>query len=463
MPRFEFPKDFLWGAATAAYQVEGAIHEDGRGDSVWDSFCRVPGNIQDASSGERACDHYHRLDEDLALMSGLGLKSYRFSIAWPRVQPTGRGPANPKGFDFYDRLVDGLLQRGIVPNATLFHWDLPQPLEDAGGWPERDTALRFAEYAALAAKRLGDRIGIWATFNEPQVTAFMSYEQGLFAPGRRESPQVVRQVIHHILLGHGLAIQALRAHAKADAKLGIVLVPSLIWPDKETPLHHAAAEAAWVEENDWWLLPLTRGAYPGVPLRRMEARGEAPNVQAGDLAIAAEPIDYLGVNGYFPTRVEADPSSERGYSRLPFSSRNEPLTDIGWEVYAPAFRAMLLRCHRYGKPLYVTENGISIADGALQDPRRVDFMRKHLAAVAQARAAGADIRAYYHWSLMDNFEWIQGYTQRFGLVHVDYNSFKRTPKDSYHWYRDTIAAGGFKAEVPEVLSGWETMGGGKGA
>ena len=465
MSRYDFPPQFLWGAATAAYQVEGAADADGKADSIWDRFCRQPGAIADGSSGAVACDHYHRLEQDLDLMAALGLRAYRFSISWPRVQPLGAGPANGRGLDFYDRLVDGLLKRGLTPNATLYHWDLPQALEDRGGWPARDTALRFADYAALAAKRLGDRVALWATFNEPAVFVDLGYSQGVFAPGRRENPRTVRQAIHHVLLAHGLGMQALRAHAKADAQLGIVLNPALVWPDRETPLHYAAAEACWAEENDWWVLPMTQGHYPEAVRRRLAHHGHAPQVHTGDLEQIRQPLDYLGVNGYFPARVEPDMSGERGYRRLPFSARNEPLTSFGWEVYAPAFRAMLLQFHRrYDRPLYVTENGISVVqpnpgpDGAVHDDRRIDYLKKHLAALHQARAAGADVRGYFHWSLLDNFEWSSGYTQRFGLVHVDYATLKRTPKDSAHWYRAMIAEGGFTADVPEVISGWERRG-----
>jgi beta-glucosidase len=465
MQRFDFPADFLWGAATAAYQVEGAAAEDGKADSIWDVFCRRPGSIRDGSSGAVACDHYHRLEQDLDLMQGLGLKGYRFSISWPRVQPLGVGPANAPGLDFYERLVDGLLKRGITPNATLYHWDLPQALEQQGGWPSRDIAQRFGDYAALVAKRLGDRVGIWATFNEPNVFVHCGYQLGVFAPGRQEGARMVRQCIHHVLLAHGLATQALRAHAKPGAQLGIVLAPALAWPDRETPAHYAAAEACWAEENDWWVQPMLHGRYPEAVLRRLTGCGEAPQVQRGDLDVIRQPLDYLGVNGYFPARVEPDMSGDRGYRRLPFSARNEPLTSFGWEVYAPAYRAMLVQFHRrYGLPLHLTENGISIAtdapgpDGAVHDERRIDYLQKHLAAAHQARAAGADIRGYFHWSLMDNFEWSSGYTQRFGLIHVDYATLKRTPKDSARWYRGVIAQGGFSAAVPEVISGWEKRG-----
>jgi beta-glucosidase len=466
MKRYDFPAGFLWGAATAATQIEGAADADGKADSIWDAFCRRPGVIRDGSSPAVACDHYHHLEQDLDLMASLGLTAYRFSLAWPRIQPLGAGPADPRGLDFYDRLVDGLLKRGITPNATLHHWDLPQALEDLGGWPARDTALRFGDFATLAAKRLGDRVGIWATFNEPHVLVHCGYELGIFAPGRREDPRTVRQCIHHVLLAHGLGIQALRAHAKPGAQLGIVLAPSLAWPDRETPLHYAAAEACWAEENDWWVQPMLYGHYPEAVRQRFARHGHAPQVQVGDMALIQQPLDYLGVNGYFPARVEPDLSGERGYRRLPFSARNEPLTSMGWEVYAPAYRALLVQFHRrYGMPMYLTENGLSISsdapgpDGAVHDDRRIDYLKKHLAAAHQARQAGADIRGYFHWSLMDNFEWSSGYTQRFGLVHVDYATQKRTPKDSARWYRDMIAQGGFNADVPEVISGWETPAG----
>ena len=465
MQRYAFPDSFLWGAATAAYQIEGAVAEDGRGDSIWDAYCRKPGAVQGGSSGAVACDHYHRWPEDQALMSGLGLKSYRFSIAWPRIQPLGKGPGLEAGLGFYDRMIDGLLQRAIAPNATLYHWDLPTALEDHGGWRNRDTAYRFQDYAAQVAKRLGDRVALWATFNEPQAFVGCGHVGGFHAPGRKDPDQVVRQIMHHVLLAHGLGMQALRATVRKDTKLGIVMAPTLVWPAKETPLHYAAAEACWTEDNEWWMQPMLHGCYPELVRRRLAAQGHAPVMVNDDLAQIQQPMDYLGVNGYFPIKVEPDPNAPLGFRRLPQSARNEPLTSMRWEVFAPAFRSLLVQHHRrYGLPLYVTENGLSIAedapgpDGQVHDPRRIDFMQKHLAAVHQARQAGADIRGYFHWSFMDNFEWAEGYRQRFGLIHVDYATQKRTPKDSYAWYRRVIEAGGFDAAVPEVVSGWEKEG-----
>lgn len=461
--RYPFPSGFLWGAATASFQIEGAGTEDGKGESVWDWFCRQPGKIKDASDGLVACDHYHRLDEDLDLMQGLGLKSYRFSISWPRIQPEGIGAPNPKGLDFYHRLVDGLLKRGILPNATLNHWDHPQALEEKGGWRTGDMVKRFEDYAAIMGRALGDRVGLWASHNEPAVISGLGHALGVHAPGRKDSPQVVQQVIHHLLVGHGAAIRALRGSvAKRDVQLGIVLSPSAILPFKEDAAHLAACEKAWAWENDWWVRPMLQGSYPAEVLAAHAAAGSAPVVNPGDMELIAQPIDYLGVNMYFP-RFTEPAEGPQGFRFRPFSAEREPLTSMGWEVYAPALRVLLRNFHRrYGKPLYVTENGCSIAedavgpDGKVHDPRRTDYLAKHLAACAQAMADGVDLRGYFQWSLMDNFEWSFGYTQRFGLIHVDYRTLKRTPKDSYAWYREVLKANAVEGPADEgERSGFE--------
>ncbi len=454
--RYKFPQGFLWGAATASFQIEGAGAEDGKGRSVWDWFCEQPGAIKDGSDGRVACDHYHRLDADLDLMANLGLKTYRFSIAWPRIQADGTGPANPKGLAFYDRLVDGLLKRGIVPNATLNHWDHPMALEEAGGWRGRDIVKRFEDYAGIMGKALGDRVGVWATHNEPSVISGLGHQLGIHAPGRKDSEQVVHQVIHHLLMAHGAGIRALRSSVtKKDAQLGIVLCPPPIIPYQETEAHFAAAEKAWRWENDWWVEPMLKGSYPAEVLAAHAAAGSAPVIEPGDLALIQQPIDYLGVNMYFPRMTEPGPAP-RGFHFRKFSEENEPLTSMGWEVYAPALRCLLHNFHRrYKLPLYITENGCSVAedhvgaDGACHDPRRIDYLGKHLAAAAQALAEGVDLRGYYQWSLMDNFEWSFGYTQRFGITHVDYKTLARTPKDSFKWYAQVIRENGFDGPADE--------------
>ena len=454
LQRYQFPKNFLWGAATAAFQVEGAGKEDGKGPSVWDWFCEQPGKIKDGSNGMVACDHYHRVEEDLNLMQALGLKSYRFSISWPRIQPDGRGPGLQKGLDFYSRLVDGLLKRGIAPNATLNHWDHPMALEELGGWRNRDIVARFEDYASIMGKALGDRVGIWASHNEPSVISGLGHENGWHAPGRKDSKQVVNQVIHHLLMAHGASLRALRATVKKDALLGIVLSPPPIWPAKEDAAHLDAAEKAWRWECDWWVEPMVKGCYPDEVLKAYAAAGEAPQIQPGDMQLIHQPLDYLGVNFYFP-RVTVPAARREGWDYLPFSEERESLTGMGWEVYAPALRCLLHNFNRrYKVPLYVTENGCSVKedavspDGKVHDPRRIDYLNKHLAVMHQAISEGVDLRGYFEWSLMDNFEWSWGYTQRFGIIHVNYQSLVRTPKDSYHWYAEVIKTGGLDCPPP---------------
>jgi len=458
MQRYQFPKGFLWGAATASFQVEGAGKEDGKGPSVWDWFCEQPGKIRDGSNGMVACDHYHRLEEDLDLMLQLGLKAYRFSIAWSRIQPEGRGPALQKGLDFYSRLVDGLLKRGIVPNATLNHWDHPLAIEEQGGWRNRDIVPRFEEYAGIMGKALGDRVGIWASHNEPSVISGLGHEGGWHAPGRKDPKQVVNQVVHHLLMAHGASLRALRSTiTKKDAQLGIVICPSAVLPAQDDAAHLEAAEKAWRWENDWWVEPMTKGSYPLEVLQAFAKAGEAPDIQPGDMELIKQPLDYLGVNFYFP-RFTKPATRREGWEFMPFSDKREPYTGMGWEVYAPALLCELHNFQRrYKLPLYVTENGCSVkedavgADGKVHDPRRIDYLQKHLAMCQTAISEGVDLRGYFEWSLMDNFEWAHGYTQRFGLIHVDYQSLKRTPKDSYHWYSEAIKENGFAADLARLV------------
>lgn len=443
-PELRFPAGFLFGAATSAYQVEGHTQADGRGLSIWDSFCRVPGAVEEGVSGEGACDHYARWEDDIALMQALGLRAYRFSVAWPRVLPQGRGAVNPKGLDFYERLVDRLLQAGIHPSLTLYHWDLPQPLEDEGGWPARATAQAFADYAAVVAKRLGDRPIHWATFNEPWCVANLGYKVGNQAPGRREPERVVNQAIHHILLAHGLGLQALRAHAPRGEH-GIVVVPAIPLPATDSPADREAAEQVWALENDWWMEPIFRGHYPQAVWDWKGA--DAPEVRPGDLALIHQPLDWLGLNFYFPTRVQAGGAPYR--PRVLPPGPDVPTTLMpGWEVDPGIAEHVLCEfSRRYPKvPLYVTENGAAYEDpepdaqGRVRDPRRLDYIREHLRRGLKAIEKGVDLRGWYVWSLMDNFEWRFGYKKRFGLVRVDFRTFERTIKDSGHWYRDLIRA-----------------------
>jgi beta-glucosidase len=354
--------------------------------------------------------------------------------------------------------VDGLLKRGIVPNVILNHWDYFMALEEAGGWRSRDMVPRFEEYAGIMGKALGDRVGIWASHNEPSVISGLGHETGWHAPGRKDTKQVVHQVIHHLLMGHGASLRALRSTiTKKDAQLGIVLCTSAYWPKEDDAAHNAAAEKAWRWDNDWWVEPMLKGAYPDDVLQFHAAKGQAPLIQPGDMELIKQPLDYLGVNFYFPRVTVPDPGSELGFKTLPFSDAREPLTGMGWEVYAPALRCELHNFHRrYKLPIYITENGVSVkedgagpgVDGKVHDARRIDYLQKHFAAMHQAISEGVDLRGYYQWSLMDNFEWAWGYTQFFGLIHVDYQTLKRTPKDSYHWYREAIKANGYEGPPP---------------
>ncbi|GAA4188551.1 GH1 family beta-glucosidase [Streptosporangium oxazolinicum] len=430
---------FLWGTATASYQIEGAVAEDGRGTSIWDTFTREPGRVRDGDTGDVACDHYHRWPEDLALMSDLGVNSYRFSIAWPRVQPDGKGAINRAGLDFYDRLTDALHEREIVPAATLFHWDLPQPLEDEGGWLNRDTAHRFAEYAVAVADRLADRIPLWITLNEPFIHMVFGYALGTHAPGRTLILDAL-PAAHHQLLGHGLAVRELRARGAEKVLITNNCTP--VWPASPDPADLAAADAYDILHNRLFNDPVLFGAYPD-----LSAYGVSLDcVRDGDLDLIGTPLDGLGINYYNPTRIAA-PTGEG----LPFEDAGVtgyPVTAFGWPVVPDGLRELLsgLR-NRYGDalpPVYVTENGCSQPDepgtgGTVDDQDRIAFLDGHIGAVERARAEGVDVRGYYVWSLLDNFEWAEGFSQRFGLVHVDFPTGTRTPKASYHWLRERIS------------------------
>jgi beta-glucosidase len=439
-----FPLGVRLGAATAAFQIEGAVREEGRGESIWDTFCRVPGAIANGDTGDVAVDHYHRFEDDLDLMAELGLGCYRFSIAWPRVQPDGRGPANPQGLRFYRRLTEGLLERGIEPIATLYHWDLPQALQDGGGWAARDTAQRFAEYATIVADELGDAVSQWITHNEPWVVAFLGHAEGIKAPGVRDWPTALR-ASHHLLLSHGLALQALRASLGEMAEIGIAVNLFPVHPATSAPADREAARRMDGHLNRWFLDPLLRGAYPEDMVACYEALyGPPDSVRDGDLALIGAPIDFLGVNYYNPERIEAAPTT------LPLQARRvpalPPTTAMGWEVDPNGLHEVLLRLRRdYGAlPVYITENGASyddpaVADGHVDDALRMAYLQGHLTALARAVDDGADVRRYCVWSLLDNFEWEQGYDKRFGIVHVDFETLARVPKRSALWYRDFIA------------------------
>jgi beta-glucosidase len=431
-----FPTDFIWGAATASYQIEGAAQEDGRGESVWDRFCATPGKVRAGDTGTVACDFYHRYRDDVKLMRELGLDAFRFSIAWPRVLPSGRGAVNEKGLDFYDRLVDELLANEIEPFATLFHWDTPQTLEDAGGWPERATAEAFAEYAEVVAGRLGDRVRHWITHNEPWVHAWIGYAHGIHAPGRTSETDAVAAA-HHLLLSHGWAVDAIR-RAVSDAQVGITLNLAHVYPATDTPEDEAAAYRVDGEGNRWFLDPIFRGSYPADLLERNEI--VAPFVQDGDFDAISAPLDFLGVNNYFRFVVSAGAEGPRMVG-----NPEAQHTDMGWEVYPDGLYRLLVGVARdYAPPaIYVTENGAAfgdtrVHDGRVHDPERTSYLETYIGAVGKAVAEGAPVKGYFVWSMLDNFEWAEGYSKRFGIVYIDYPTLERVPKDSFYWYRDLI-------------------------
>lgn len=452
MPDYRFADNFVWGVATSAYQIEGAASDDGRGDSIWDVFCRRPGVIADGSDGRVACDHYHRWAQDLELIASLGVDAYRFSVAWPRVMPEGRLPANAAGLDFYDRLVDGLLARGIKPYLTLNHWDLPQALQQAGGWGNRDTAFHFVDYALAVHGRLGDRIHAWTTHNEPWVVAVLGHETGIFAPGLKDRALAV-QASHHLLLSHGMATQALRA-AGCRGDIGIVLNLS---PTQPATAHADDLAQARLEDGKlmrWYMDPLFGRDYPDDVLRHLGA--DAPRVVSGDMTVIAAPMDFLGVNYY--TRSVA--SAGRPWDP---SSGGLPLTDMGWEIYPQGLTDLLVRLSSDYPvpPLYVTENGGAFPDriegGRVHDHDRVDYIASHIAAVAAACERGVPMAGYMVWSLLDNFEWASGYEKRFGIVHVDYATQQRTLKDSALWYQAFLQRQ--KAQRSPVLRTAQRQGG----
>jgi beta-glucosidase len=448
-----FPTGFRWGTATAAYQIEGAAAEDGRTPSIWDTFSRTPGKVRNGDTGDIAADHYHRMREDVALMRRLGVTDYRFSVAWPRVQPTGRGPAVQKGLDFYRRLVDELRDAGIRPVATLYHWDLPQELEDAGGWPQRETAQRFGEYAGIMAEALGDRVATWTTLNEPWCAAFLGYGNGVHAPGRT-SPLASLRAAHHFNLAHGWAAQTLRAGLPAGAEISLTLNLHAVRAHTDSPEDLDAARRIDAVGNRVFLDPVFRGRLPEDLVRDTAAVTDWSFVLDGDLEAAATPIDSLGINYYSPTVVAAG-SSE---SPSPWAGAEEhvrflpapgPRTAMDWPVDADGLHELLIRLRDDlpGVPLVITENGAAYDDyadpsGEVHDPERVAYLHAHLSAVHRAIGEGADVRGYFLWSLLDNFEWAYGYSKRFGIVHVDFATQRRTFKDSAHWYADVIARGG---------------------
>lgn len=459
-----FPADFLFGAATAAYQIEGAAHEDGRTDSIWDAFSRVPGAVINADNGDVACDHYHRYVDDVAMMKDLGLQTYRFSSSWSRVRPDG-GPVNPQGVDFYSRLVDELLGAGIKPWLTLYHWDLPQALEEKGGWANRDTAELFRDYALSMHDALGDRVGVWTTLNEPWCSSFLSYTAGVHAPGRQSKADGLAAG-HHLLLGHGLAVEALRER-DASLELGITLNLTVAKPvDPARPGDVDAARRIDGQFNRFFLDPIFRGSYPTDLLHDVAGLGFESVVQDGDLATISQPIDSLGVNYYHGDFVSDRPAEHPLQGQAPTERTTSspypaadnvynhpqglPLTAMDWEVQPDGLRELLVRVKaEYAGPagteIYVTENGaayddVVTADGAVHDTDRAEFLELHLGAILDAIDEGVAVKGYFYWSLMDNYEWAWGYEKRFGLVRVDYPTQQRTVKDSGRAYADIIAS-----------------------
>jgi beta-glucosidase len=437
-----FPADFGWGAATAAYQIEGAVAEDGRGPSIWDTFAHTPGRTFHGDDGDIACDHYHRWESDLDLVRDLGLGTYRLSVSWARLQPHGRGELNPAGVDFYRRLLGGLADRGVRPLVTLYHWDLPQPLEDEGGWPMRGVAEAFADYARRTVAALGDLASDWVTLNEAWCSSFLGYGVGSHAPGRTHLPDAVAAA-HHLNLAHGLAVRAVR-EVRPDVRIGIAHILTDLVPASDDPRDVAARDRVDANNNLVFLDPLHRGAYSAQVTDLYPALADPALVRPGDLAIAATPIDFLGVNHYHQVVVEHDDADPHLQAALRPAA--PATTSFGWSVRPESLRNVLVRAHRLtGLPLHVTESGASFQDyvgpdGQVRDVERIDYLHGYLTAVADAIADGADVRGYYVWSLLDNFEWGEGYSKRFGLVFVDYATQTRIPKASAAWYREQIAA-----------------------
>ena len=461
------PGDFLFGTSTAAYQIEGSARADGRGESIWDTFSRTPGKVRNGDTGDVACDHYRRLDSDLDLLAELGVGAYRFSVSWSRIQPDGKGPADQAGLDFYRRLVDGLRQRGIEPFLTLYHFDLPQPLQDAGGWPARDTASRFAEYAGIVASALvsggGDSgVGKWITLNEPWCVAWLGYGMGIHAPGVTDLGQALAAT-HHLLLGHGEAVQAIRA-ASPGVEVGISLNPAVIRPASQHPDDVAAARLVQGNQNRLFFDPILLGTYPTEIWEHFERHLPASSViQDGDIDVISLPLDFLGLNYYSPNTIAARSRKAEARTAGYYVSAQESdlisadlgsmavgrpgyeRTQMDWEIEAGALNELLVSLN--GKyqlpPILITENGAACADyvdpdGAVRDPDRINYLRDHLRAVLTAREAGIDVRGYFVWSLLDNFEWAEGFSKRFGLTWVDYPTGTRIPKDSFRWYQSTI-------------------------
>ena len=448
-----FPKNFVWGAAAAAYQIEGAWNADGRGPSVWDAFSQQPGKVFENHNGNNACDHYNRWREDVALMGAAGLKAYRLSVAWPRIQPTGTGKPNAKGLAFYDRLIDELLHAGVTPWVTLYHWDLPQALERRGGFFNREFVGWFSDYAAIVAAKLGDRVKHWMTFNEPPVILGLGYHEGRFAPGRKESFADCLLGAHHLLMAHGRAVQALRAGCRGPVKIAIAHTSRERIPATESKRDIEAARRSYFASTDkamwnlsWWADPIVFGRYPEDGVKAFGA--DMPAVTAADMKLIAQKTDFIAYNCYTGWKVRADRKGQP--ERVPDGwGIGNPRGTLAWLDIAPQapYWAARFQTERYGLPLVFSENGYCNTDfvhldGKVHDPQRIDFMARYFMAIRRAVDEGVPVAGYFYWSILDNFEWAEGYKDRFGLIHVDYQTQKRTPKDSYYWYRDFIRSGG---------------------
>ena len=448
----QFPNHFAWGAATASYQIEGAAREEGKGLSVWDMLCRKPGAIYQGQTGDVACDHYHRWREDVALMKEIGLNAYRMSLSWPRILPNGTGAVNGKGLEFYDRLVDSLLEAGVTPWITLFHWDFPYELYCRGGWLNRDSIDWFADYARVATERLSDRVSHWITFNEPQMFLALGHVAGVHAPGMKYADAEMLRVCHHAYCAHGKAVQAIRAHARQPVSIGFAPAAFVKIPGSGSPEEIELARSSMFAvtnrghfNNAWYMDPVLLGEYPKDGLEQF--RDVEIPIRDGDMELMSQPLDWLGANIYGGVNVLPRPGKTGDYPEIT-EKEGHPVTMMGWNTrpeslyWGPRFLA-----ERYKLPIVITENGMSghdwvSQDGAIHDPYRVEFTRQYLSELKRAAGDGVDVRGYFHWSLMDNFEWYEGYKQRFGLVHVDFKTQKRTLKDSASWYRDVIATNG---------------------
>ena len=451
MTTLHFPEGFLWGTAASAYQIEGAYNEDGKGESIWDRFVRGPGNVRNGDTGDLACDHYHRMPEDVALLKSLDVPCYSFTIAWTRILPEGRGAVNVAGLDFYDRLVDELLAAGVQPKATLYHWDLPQGFQEMGGWPNRDLVAYFADYAAIVFEKLADRVEIWGTLNEPWVAAFLGYATGLHAPGIRDYTQAY-QSAHHLLMAHGMAVQRYR-EGGYGGQIGLILNLNGFIPATDSEEDRAATQRVHDETHALFLDPVFKGRYPQAHFDFIGPH--QPEIHPDDLRLIAQPIDYLGLNHYNTDWVAFDPAGGLNQARLtPYSAPGWGRTEMDWGINPSGLKEEILYLkEHYGNPkLYITENGCAMPDapdeeGFVADADRIRFLEAHLAALHEAMDDGADVHGYFVWSVFDNFEWERGYGPRFGLVRVDYETLKRTPKQSAHWYRDVVAANALKLQA----------------